>query len=146
PDNAVLLIGGQFDRGKALEVVQHTFGAIPRPTRKLPATYTEEPPQDGERQVVLRRVGKGAVVSAMYHVPAGPNPEFPAVEVLASILTSAPTGRLYQALVEPKKATRVFGSAFAWHDPAVLQITADAAPGVSPEEVRGILTETVEKV
>src|SRR3989441_3471931 len=49
PDNAVLIIAGRFDPEKAVALVSQTFGAIPRPARKLDNTYTEEPPQDGER-------------------------------------------------------------------------------------------------
>src|SRR5262249_30868248 len=75
PDNAVLIIGGRSARDRALALVQRSFGATPRPARKLNATYTEEPPQDGEREVVLRRVGQGATVSVMYHVPAGSHPQ-----------------------------------------------------------------------
>src|ERR1700723_1408058 len=55
PDNAVLVIAGQFDQSKALAYVADTCGAIPRPTRKLDETYTVEPAQDGERYVALRR-------------------------------------------------------------------------------------------
>jgi len=56
PDNAVLLIAGQFDESKALAWVAQTIGAIPRPQRKLEPTYTVEPTQDGERQITLRRL------------------------------------------------------------------------------------------
>src|SRR6202161_330191 len=56
PDNAVLVIAGQFDATKALQYVADTIGMIPRPTRTLDATYTVEPVQDGERYVELRRV------------------------------------------------------------------------------------------
>src|SRR5438067_4589003 len=58
PDNAVLIVGGRFEPEKALAAIRDTFGRIPKPARQLPTTYTEEPPQDGEREVVLRRVGK----------------------------------------------------------------------------------------
>src|SRR5580700_7995744 len=57
PDNAVLVIAGQFDASKALQYVADTCGNIPRPARKLDEPYTEEPIQDGERFVELRRVG-----------------------------------------------------------------------------------------
>ncbi len=60
PDNVMLVVAGQFDEAKALELVQTYFGAIPRPQRKLDSTYTEEPEQDGERLVTLRRVGSSA--------------------------------------------------------------------------------------
>jgi zinc protease len=90
PDNTILVVAGKFDPKKALEWVVKYFGSIPRPERQLNSTYTEEPPQDGERIVRLRRVGSTAVVGAVYHVPAGGDPEFPAVEVLAQILADDP--------------------------------------------------------
>src|SRR5258706_6657188 len=46
PDNAFLIIGGNFDEQQALALVQKHFGPIPRPTRALPALYTGEPTQD----------------------------------------------------------------------------------------------------
>ncbi len=70
PDNAVLVIAGQFDQSKALEYVAQTCGAIPRPTRKLDATYTVEPPQDGERTVELRRVGDNPAMMMAWHAAA----------------------------------------------------------------------------
>src|SRR6188768_2915594 len=57
PDNVVFIITGKFEEPKALEFVQKYLGSIPKPMRKLDKTYTEEPPQDGERNVILRRVG-----------------------------------------------------------------------------------------
>ena len=62
PDNIVLIVAGKFDEAKALALVQKYFGAIPRPTRKLDTTWTEEPAQDGERQVTLRRVGDNGAI------------------------------------------------------------------------------------
>src|SRR5579862_4570989 len=62
PDNAVLVVAGQFDESKALAWVAETCGAIPRPTRKLDATYTVEPAQDGERYVELKRVGQNPAI------------------------------------------------------------------------------------
>src|SRR3989454_6658795 len=43
PDNIVLVVAGKFEEAKALALVQKYFGAIPRPTRKLDRTWTEEP-------------------------------------------------------------------------------------------------------
>ena len=82
PDNAVLVIAGQFDASKALAMVAETLGAIPRPTRTLDATYTVEPTQDGERFVELRRVGSTPVVMAAWHAPALAHPDSAALEVL----------------------------------------------------------------
>src|SRR3954469_25450642 len=83
PDNAVLLIAGKFDEPKTLTLVNQTFGGIPRPKRALPATYTAEPTQDGERKVELRRTGDVQAVAVAYHVPAGAHPDSALVGILA---------------------------------------------------------------
>src|ERR1035438_7515692 len=48
PDNVVLIVAGKFEEAKALSLAEKHLGSIPKPARKLDATYTEEPPQDGE--------------------------------------------------------------------------------------------------
>src|SRR5438034_9281150 len=57
PDNCVLIVAGKFDEAKGLALITKYASSIPRPTRKLDPTWTEEPAQDGERFVTLRRVG-----------------------------------------------------------------------------------------
>ena len=146
PDNSMVVVAGQFDRDKAIAHIQKYFGAIPRPEQPLDKTYTEEPAQDGERLVTLRRVGDVAAVGAVYHVPAGAHPEYPSVDVLESILTVAPSGRLYKALVESKKAASVSGAAFALHDPGVLLLIADVAKGNEPRDVLDVLLQVTEQV
>lgn len=125
PDNAMLVVAGKFDEAKALEFVSKHFGSIPKPERALPVTYTEEPAQDGERTVSLRRVGDVGIVGMLFHVPAASHPEFPAVKVLASILGTEPSGRLYKALVETRKATDVGSAALPTRDPGVLEVEAE---------------------
>ncbi|HEY2783567.1 MAG TPA: pitrilysin family protein [Fimbriiglobus sp.] len=129
PDNAVLIIAGKFDPARALNLIAKYFGPIRNPASPIPVTYTEEPPQDGERFVTLRRVGTIGATGALYHIPAGSYADFPACEVLNQILTADSSGRLYKALVETKLATSVSGAAFPNHDPGVLEILAQTDPG-----------------
>jgi zinc protease len=144
PDNVVLVVAGNFDEKKALGYVGKYFGALKRPERKLDDTYTEEPAQDGERNVILRRVGTVGVVGLVYHIPAASHEDFPAVEVLKGILTSHPNGRLYQALEVSKKASNVSGAAFGYHDPGVIAFDAEVDKSKSAEEVRDLMIEVVE--
>jgi len=146
PDNVAVVVAGKFEQDKALEYLQKYFGSIPSPQRKLDATYTEEPAQDGERQVMLRRVGEVAVVGSLYHIPSGAHPDFVAIDVLESILTAAPAGRLYKALVETRKASSVSGGAYALHDPGVLRFVAEVSQGVAAENVLETLVDVVENV
>src|SRR5262249_39097865 len=99
PDSAVLLVAGKFDEAKTLDLVTTAFGAIPRPTRKLPDVYTAEPTQDGERTVTLRRTGDVQFVLAGYHVPAGADADFAAIDLVTQILGDTPSGRLHKNLV-----------------------------------------------
>ena len=148
PDNAVLVVAGRFDEPKALEYIAKYFGALPRPDRKLNSTYTEEPPQDGERVVTLRRVGDVGLVGLMYHVPAASHAEFPAVEILADILSAEPSGRLYKALVETKKAANVIADANPCHDPGTIQILAEVntKDPVALEQVRDVMLSVLADV
>lgn len=143
PDNAMVIVAGKFDEAKALEYIVKFFGAIPKPTTPIPATYTEEPPQDGERVVSLRRVGDVAAVGTVYHIPAAAHTDFAACEILTRILTTAPNGRLYKALVESKKASSVFGFSFNTHDPGVIVTGAECEPA-NIDAVRDALIETQE--
>src|SRR5207237_7201266 len=148
-----------LDESKARDYVQKYFGAIPRPARKLDDTYTEEPPQDGERTVILRRVGKVGMVGAAYHIPSASHPDYAAMQVLSNILVSGggfgggggrrggggfgggtPSGRLYDALVATGKATNVSASARGTHDPGLMHVTAQTEPG-KLDEARDVLLD-----
>jgi zinc protease len=122
PDNTVLILAGQFDEAKALGLVAKYFSPLKNPAGRVDPTYTEEPPQDGEREVTLRRVGKVGAVGALYHTPAAAHPDFAACEVLANLIDYEPGGRLYKALVLNKKATNVMSMAFGYHDPGTLLV------------------------
>jgi zinc protease len=145
PDNCLLVIAGKFEEAKAIQLVDKYFGKLPRPKRKLDKTYTEEPPQDGERSVTLRRVGDVGLVAAAYHMPAGGHPDSAALDVLANVLGTAPSGLLYKALVETKKASDVQASASNWHDPGVFEVEAEVRKGDSVEAARDILLDITEK-
>jgi zinc protease len=144
PDNAVLVVAGKFDTARTLELVQQTFGAIPRPARTLERSYTVEPVQDGERQVILRRVGDVGVVGLAYHTVAGSDADDAAVDAIGDLLTAEPSGRLYKALVQTGLATNVYRSGFPAHDPGVFMVFATVAGGKPLEPVRAKMIEVVE--
>ena len=124
PDNAVLLIAGKFDPDKTLGWINEAFSKIPKPTRVLSPTYTIEPTQDGEREVVLRRVGEEQLLMMAYHIPAGSHPDAAPLELLARIMAEQPSGRLYKALVDSKKAVAVAAENDQMHDPGLFMFNA----------------------
>ena len=144
PDNAQLVIAGKFDADKALKFTQQYFGALPRPTRELNRTYTEEPAQDGERMVNLRRVGEVPMAGVTYHIPAGAHPDFAAVDVLATLMSSEPSGRLYVNLVKKRQASGVFGFTFSLHDPGIVLFGAEAAQGIDASSLLQGVIDVIE--
>lgn len=146
PDNIMLVIAGKFDREKAIEYVDKYFGALPVPSRELPKTYTEEPAQDGERLVKLRRVGDVQLVGAAYHVPSAADADFAACQVLSMILGMEPSGPLYKKLVETKLASSVNASSIAAHDPGMIMVMAEVPKDGDLDKVREVLVSQVEGI
>jgi zinc protease len=146
PDNAVLVIAGAFDPEKALELVARYFGPIPKPARALPRLYTEEPVQDGERRIALRRIGNTQFVTALYHTVPGAHPDSVALEAATAVMANSPGGRLYKALVETRKATSVDDFFYAGHDPGFAMFILQVADGDPLDPARDTMLSIIEGV
>lgn len=150
PDNAVLVVAGRFDPEKAIDLIEEKFGAIPRPDRsganELFETYTAEPAQDGERTVTLRRVGDVQVAMAAYHIPAGSDEQFAALEVLTHLMSTPPAGRLYKNLVEPGLAASASAFAFQLGEPGLLLAQARVRKGGDLETAASAMLDTLHGV
>ncbi len=144
PDNAVLVVAGKIDQEQTLALVDEYFSDIASPDRKLFPTYTKEPTQDGERQVTLRRSGDVQVVSCMYHTPPGAHPDYAPTAVIAELLTSEPSGRLYKALVEGKKASYQWGFSPALKEGGFIYMSADVRKENSLDEAKEIMLSTLD--
>ncbi len=146
PDNAVLIVAGKFDVDSTLDKIAKYFGPIPKPSRVLPAIYTEDPVQDGERSATLRRVGNSKFLGMMYKVGRGAHPDYVATDTLGEVMTLAPAGRLYKSLVETKKATAVSVWSSAQQDPGTLTFFAQIPDGDAIEPAREAMFATFANV
>lgn len=146
PDNAVLVVAGKIDEAKTLEMINQYYGTIPKPAREIPATYTLDPTQDGERTVTLRRTGDVQVVTAAYHIPAGTHPDFAPLQVLARVLGSPPSSRLHKALIDTKKASQVRAYTLQFKDPYLLFVGAEVLKEKSLDDAKATLLSTMNDV
>lgn len=144
PDNAVLTVSGRFDEKKVLSWIEATFGKIPRPTRVLPKEWTVEPVADGPRYFEIRRPGEMKLVSVGYRIPSALADDITSVETAVDVLSDAPRGRLYKALVETGLASNVFGWSFSLKDPGFVMFGATLAKDGDADKVRQILVDTIE--
>lgn len=152
PDNATLIVVGNFKTNELLKQVQATFGQVPKPTTPLPketpAANLETKPADGagathQEPIVLREPGSAALLQAVYPLPSVNSPDVPALQVMDYILTGGRSSRLYQSLVESGLASGAEGGtanliAGGWY-----QFSATAAPGKELKEVDQALQQVV---
>jgi zinc protease len=166
PNNATAILVGDFERAEALRLITNYFGAYPASTTPIPEVYTEEPEQQGERRLVIRRAGELAIVQMAFHTPgvlgqrgvlsneelagraASPPEEndiYPLV-VLSAALSNGVTSRLYQALVETQLAVYAVTNADQHRDPGLFNVIAMVNPDVDPQRVEETILGELEKV
>lgn len=141
PDNAVLMVTGKFERDKTLALIEKKFADIKNPDTPLRDIPTIEPPQDGEKKVTLNRVGDLQVLSSLYHTPAGADEDFSALAIVENILTSQPSGRLYKALVDEKKASSLWSFSPFTKEPSFMYFNVDVPSDKSLVEAEKTLLE-----
>ena len=146
PDNVTVVIAGKFDSERALGLLQEYFGVLKTPDRELPKTYTEEPIQDGQRRVELRRSGDVQMVGVGYHIPAASNEDYAALEVLVNLLGNKPDGPLYEALVKSELASDVSSFAFKTHDPGMMLVLAEISEGADIKKAEEAMLTAVQAV
>lgn len=145
PNNATLVLVGDFNTQKALALVKKYFGSKPR--KQLPRPlYTTEPPQKGERDVVIRQEGSAQRVILTYHIPGVLDPDTYPLMVLDQILSGGRASRLYQSMVETGLATSAWSNASIRKDPCLFFIGATARNGVNADSLEKELINQIDKL
>ncbi len=157
PNNAFISAVGDFDADELLARIETSFGDIPANDTPLP-TVAQDPPQRGERRVLLKRPSPAAYMVMAYRMPSATHADIPALLVADALLSGAkPMGmgggsamgrssRLYKALVTTGLA-RSAGSGTNLHiDPHLWTFSATALPGVEPERIEAAIDAEVERL
>ncbi len=152
PENATLVITGDFATEPVLKVVKETYGKLAKRGKEdtgiqgnvTPfspvATTTKKAP------IVLKQPGSAALLQAVYPLPDIKHPDVPAIDVMDAILTGGRSSRLYQALVESGLASSVSGGAAELIEPGWYEISATAAPGQELGKIAQGLQESLGKL
>ena len=159
PNNATLVVVGDVDTDDVLRGVERHFGKIPpgRPPRRL---VTAEPPQIGERRVVVEREGTTAYLKVAYPAPAATDPDFFPLLVLDAVLTGAKglnlwssfrvpppqrRARLYTALVEQGLASAASGALVPTAQPFLYTLSFTATDGVALSDLEHAALAAIEE-
>ncbi len=146
PNNATAMVIGDFDESETLALLAREFGKMPAAPSPIPTVYTVEPPQEGERRFVVRRVGQVAWVGLSWRSVEARHPDTPVLAVLGNILGGGITSRLHQALVEKSLALSVTVVPWQLRDPALFSVFAPVRPGVEPSEVESTIRREIARI
>ena len=146
PNNAILAVVGDVKAPDVLARIREVFGGIPRGPAP-PAVTAVEPPQIGERRVIVRKAGAQLpIVSIAYHVPNHASPDAPALELLSTILSEGRASRLYRKLVYEKRMALGAGGDYSYAsvDPNLFWFYATPLPGHTVEALERALLDEIE--
>lgn len=149
PDNAVLTLAGDFERGEAVQLIEQYFGGIPRGANKPPLANTALPKVFGTglREVVPDNITLPRMYLA-FRAPEFGSPEHYDASVCATILGTRKTSRLQRSLIREKRlAAEVSAFTFDLAKGAdLLVIDVLALPGVSAENLEAAVLAEVDLV
>lgn len=140
PNNATIVVVGDFDTKSLAPKIKNAFGKIPK--GPAPPPYVPpEPSQLGERRAVVKREAQLPFVFAGYHAPNYLSPDTYALTVLSTILSSGKSARLYRSLIYEQQIALDAGGHYngLTTDPDLFYVYATARPGKSPEEIEKAL-------
>jgi zinc protease len=127
PNNRCLILSGAIEPGEVFSLAYKYFDCAP--ARALAqSAVTPEPPQRGERRVLLERPGQNPLIQVAWHAIAASDPDQPALNLLQTILVGGDASRLHRALVEEQPLAVSVGGGWAeGFDPNIFSIYATLA-------------------
>ena len=148
PNNALLVIVGDVEARRIVGRVREIFGKIPRAPAP-PPMLAVEPPQLGERRVLLRKAdARSPIVYIGFHVPNHQSGDGPALELLSTILQDGRASRLYRRLVYERRMALSIGGDYSYLslDPDLFWFSGTPLPGQTPEALEQGIMDEIERV
>lgn len=145
PDNAVLVVAGNFDPAQLNRWVDQYFGPIAKPNRPIPRVTIDEPVR---QQPVTKTVYEAntplPAILISYPLPPANHPDQAALKVLDAILSGGDNSRLHQSLVYREQIAQDVGVQLdAKQGPGTLSLYAILAGGKSVTEGEAALKREV---
>jgi zinc protease len=147
PENATLVLVGDFDPVQARLLVGQYLGRVPKARQPVPRDIAKEPPQTKERRVTVEAPWPLPAVVVAHHVTSDGNPDSYPLHIASKVLSDGQSSRIYQKLVYEKQvAVAAFGGANLIEDPNLFYTVAIVQPGHTPEEAAAALIAELERL
>jgi zinc protease len=145
PNNATITVAGSFNEKEVLNTIKKEFGRHTTSPHAIQAPYTEEPPQQGQRRVTMKRAGTNTI-SLGYKIPSARHADMPALLMLTTILAGDKTSRLYRSFIDSAKATDASSTCTELYDPSLMITSLTLAPGVTHANAEKMLVLELENI
>jgi zinc protease len=147
PENAVVVIVGDFDMANTRDLVTQYFGRVPKAARPVPREIPKEPVQTRERRSVVEEAWPLPAVIVAYHVTSDGHPDSYPLHITSKILSDGQSARIPRELIYNKSiAVSAFGSGNITEDPNLFYAVAILQPGQKPETAEQALIAEFEKL
>jgi zinc protease len=135
PENATLVLVGDFDSKEAMSLVNEYLGKVPKSNRRVPRDIPAEPPQTKERRVRLEENVPLPAVIVAHHITFDGHPDSYPLHVASKVLSDGQSSRIHRKLVYEKGiALAAFGQGNLIEDPNLFYAVAIVQRGHSPDE------------
>ncbi len=146
PNNATLVVVGAVKPAEVFALAEKHLGSIPSQPPPEPVR-TQEPEQQGEKRVVVRRLAQAPLLQVAWHGVDAKDPDARALELLLRVLADGDSSRLHRRLVEEERvAIRVGSHFYQTFDPSLVWLMVDLPPGGDVARVEKLLDEELAKV
>jgi zinc protease len=148
PDNAVLVVAGDFDQAQAKEWINKYFSEIPKSTKPIPRNIEREPEQKKGKRVTFHdpMVRLPAVIQ-VFHIPEMNSDDYYPLMLLNSVLSDGASSRFQKQLVDKEqKAVNVGAFAPPLQDPGLVFMLAIANQNVTADALEKAMNVEIEKV
>ncbi|MEO6872182.1 MAG: pitrilysin family protein [Chthoniobacterales bacterium] len=148
PDNATLVVVGDFQPNELHEWIGKYFGPIKKPAEKIPRVTVQEPPRKADKEIVeYSSQAPLPAIAVTYLAPSIRSDDAPALQLADEILSGGESSRLYQSLVYRQQiAQQVSFSSDLQEDLGLLTVRMILASGKKPADAVKALNEQIDKV
>jgi predicted Zn-dependent peptidase len=146
PNNCVVVVSGAVKTAAIKAMAQKYLEFIPAQPEP-PEVFVTEPPQSGERRIMLKKDVATSYLYIAYRTPDAKNEDYYPLVLFSDILSSGKSSRLYSSLVDKKQlATSVFTSYDESFDPTVFGFYAVSGKGVNEAGIEKNIYDEIEKI
>jgi zinc protease len=147
PENATLVIVGDFEPKETMELVTRYLGRVPKSNRPVPRDIPAEPAQTKERRITLQENVPLPAVVVAHHITYDGHPDSYPLHIASKVLSDGQSSRIYRKLVYEKQlALAAFGQGNIIEDPNLFYAVAIVQNGRTPEETATALIEELDKL